>query len=199
MELLELNTATRGDAMRSRRESLRYSQQALAESIGTSRKFIVELEAGKENASLALALKALTALGFDGPTLSAKAMPTTRFQEAFERILSEKDYMNFRCGSWGEYTMASLGSGRALMSTAPKIRDKDYLTALGAITRWLAHKTRTPLPGWARRAKPSSHPVFLAEKLHPVGDRMKELIRAETPPEMAELNVWIRERDLGTV
>ncbi|EMQ97831.1 hypothetical protein [Paeniglutamicibacter gangotriensis] len=43
------------------------------------------------------------------------------------------------------------------------------------------------------------NPLFLAEKLHPVGDRMKELIRRETSPEMAKLNVWIRDRDLGTL
>lgn len=198
MELLELNTATLGGAMRARRESLGYSQQALAESIGTSRKFIVELEAGKENVSLALALRALAALGFDGPTLSAKAIATTRFQEAFETTLSEGDY-EFSLRLLGEYATASLEAGRALMSTAPQIRDKDYMTALGAITRWLAHKTRTPAPGWAQRTKRSIHPVFLAEKLHPVRDRMKELIRRETPPEMAELNVWIRERDLATL
>lgn len=71
------------------------------------------------------------------------------------------------------------------MATAPRIRDKDYMTALGAITRWLAHQTQTPVPGWAQRAKRSMHAVFLAEKLHPVGDRMKELTRREMPPEMA--------------
>lgn len=49
-----MNTAALGGAMRARRESLGYSQQTLAEPIGKSQKFIVELEAVKENASLAL-------------------------------------------------------------------------------------------------------------------------------------------------
>ncbi len=48
-------------------------------------------------------------------------------------------------------------------------------------------------------AKASSQPVFLAEKLHPVSDRMKDLIRRETPTEIAAMNVWIRERDLATI
>lgn len=49
-----MNTAALGGAMRARRESLEYSQQALAESIGKSQKFIVEMKAVKENVSLAL-------------------------------------------------------------------------------------------------------------------------------------------------
>ncbi|MFJ6419282.1 helix-turn-helix domain-containing protein [Paeniglutamicibacter sp. NPDC091659] len=198
MQALELSTFTLGRELRDRRESLGYSQQALAESIGTSRKFIVELEAGKEHVSLALTLRALAALGFEGPALRTAAVPTTRFQKAFETTLSEGDY-EFALRLLGEYATASLEAGRALMATAPKIRDKEYTTALGAITRWLSHKTQTPIPGWAHRIKPSANPVFLAEKLHPVGNRMKELIRRETPPEMAELNVWIRDRDLATL
>ena len=75
----------------------------------------------------------------------------------------------------------------------------DAQTSQTAITRWLSHKTQMPVPGWAQRAKRFIHPVFLAEKLYLVGDRMKGLIRRETPPEMAELNVWIRERDLATL
>lgn len=198
MEVFELSTLTLGRELRDRRESLGYSQQALADSIGTSRKFIVELEAGKEHVSLALTLRALSALGFEGPALSAAAVPTTRYQEAFETTLSEDDY-DFALRLLGEYSTASLEAGRVLMATAPKIRDKEYITALGAITRWLSHKTQTPVPGWAHRIKPSANPVFLAEKIHPVGDRMKELIRRETSPEMAELNVWIRDRDLATL
>jgi transcriptional regulator with XRE-family HTH domain len=198
METLHLDTATLGRELRARRESLGYSQLAVAQCIGTSRKFIVELEAGKDNVSLALTLKALAALGFDGPTLRTEAVPTTRFQEAFENTLSERDY-EFALRLLGEYATASLEAGRALMATAPRIRDKDYATALGAITRWLASKTHTPIPGWAQRIKRSDHPVFLAEKLHPVSDRMKQLTKSDTPPEIGDLNVWIRERDLATI
>lgn len=198
MKLAELNSVTLGRELRSRREYLGYSQHALAECIGTSRKFVVELEAGKENASLALTLKALSALGFDGPKLRTEAISTTRFQDAFETVLSEKDY-EFALRLLGEYAAASMEAGRALMSTPPRISDKDYTSALGATTRWLAHRTNTPVPSWAQRLKPSVDPVFLAEKLHPVGGRMKELIKINTPMEMAEMNVWIRERDLATM
>lgn len=93
---------------------------------------------------------------------------------------------------------ASLIARRALLFRAPRITDPEYLTALGAITRWLSRKTGTPTPRWAHNIRPSAEPVFLSEKLYPVGDRMKNLIRAETPPEMEALNVWIRERDLVT-
>ena len=56
---------------------------------------------------------------------------------------------------------------------------------MGAITRWLAHQAQTPVPGGAQRAKRSVPAVFLAEMLHPVGERLQELIRRETSPEMA--------------
>ncbi|MBP2375570.1 hypothetical protein [Paeniglutamicibacter psychrophenolicus] len=119
------------------------------------------------------------------------------FQHEFERTINAGDH-EFFLRLIGDYASVSLKAGRALMLTAPSITDPQYLTALGAITCWVSRKTGTPSPGWTRSIRPSAEPVFLSEKLYPVGDRMKDLIRTETPPEMAALNVWIRERDLAT-
>lgn len=174
---------------------LGYTQQALADAIGTSRKFIVELEAGKDSASLGLALRALEKLDFDAPGATSEDIQGENFAREFEKTLEAGDY-EFALRLIGEYASASLRARRALMFTAPCVKDTEYLTALGAITRWVARKTGTPVPQWARSIRPSAAPVFLSEKLYPVGDRMKNLIRKETPPEMETLNVWIRERDL---
>ena len=186
-----------GGKIRDRRKLLGYTQQALADAIGASRKFIVELEAGKDNASLGLTLRVMGELGFDAPGTTSKDTQGEGFAQEFEKTLEEGDH-EFALRLIGEYASASIKAQRALIFTAPCIKDPEYLTALGAITRWLSRKTGTPSPGWTRSIRPSRDPVFLSEKLYPVGDRMKDLIRRETPPEMEALNVWIRERDLVT-
>ena len=51
--------------IRSRREALGLSQQAVADAIGVSRKFIVDLERGKKSAEIGLAIRAAAAVGID--------------------------------------------------------------------------------------------------------------------------------------
>jgi DNA-binding XRE family transcriptional regulator len=192
---MDMNAEAIGRTLRDRRKTQGYTQQSLADAIGASRKFIVDLEAGKDGASFGLALKAMRVLGLD---ITANDTATREFAGDFARTIREGDY-HFAIRLLGEYASASLSAGRVLMPLAPTLDDDAYRAALGAVTRWVAAKTRTPVPGWAMRAKESSEPVFLAEKLHPVSDRMKDLIRRETPSEIAAMNVWIRERDLATV
>jgi transcriptional regulator with XRE-family HTH domain len=208
-----------GERIRAARTGQGLSQQALADRCGVSRKFIGELEAGKENASLGLALKVLGYLDVDlhvrdqlhhqapgGPGredhIAQNAKDVGRFEERFtgqfEETLSARDYA-FALRLLGEYAGASLASGRAQMRYAPKIEDQDYLIVLAGISRWVSLRTTTPTPGWASETRASQHPIFPAEKLHPVSERMKDLIRRETPPALAGLNVWIRERDLKRV
>ncbi|MFF1830422.1 helix-turn-helix domain-containing protein [Paenarthrobacter sp. NPDC058040] len=192
---MEMNAEAIGIAIRERRKAQGYTQQALADSIGTSRKFIVELESGKEGASFGLALKAMRTLGFE---INSNNTASREFAGDFARTLREGDY-HYAIRLLGEYTSSSLAAGRALMPTGPSVNDDAYRAALGAVTLWVSAKTGTPAPKWAKNTKASSQPVFLAEKLHPVSERMKDLIRRETPTEIAAMNVWIRERDLATV
>jgi y4mF family transcriptional regulator len=56
---------TLGALIRSRRAALGLSQQAVADAIGVSRKFIVDLERGKPSAEVGLALRAAAAVGID--------------------------------------------------------------------------------------------------------------------------------------
>lgn len=189
-----MSTKAIGHALREQRRARGYTQQTLADSIGTSRKFVVDLEAGKEGASFGLALKAMQILGLG---IAPDNTTAPDFTQDFERALRERDY-HYAMRLLGEYASSSLAAGRALMPTAPSVSDDAYRAVLGAVTRWLSAKTGSPAPKWSINAKASSQPVFLAEKLHPVSDRMKDLIRRETPPEIAAMNVWIRERDLET-
>lgn len=185
-----------GENIRTRRKSLGYTQQALAGAVGTSRKFINELEAGKESASLGLTLRVMRKLGFDEPSTSGSDAQDQHFTRAFEQTINARDY-EYVLRLIPKYASASLKARRALLPAAPRIEDVECLTALGAITRWLSRKTETPEPRWSRAQVPARSPVFLSEKIYPVSDRMKELIRSETPSEMKDLNVWIRERDLA--
>ena len=52
-----------GALIRDRRTALGLDQKALADKIGVSRQWIVEIEKGKPRAEIALALRALDALG----------------------------------------------------------------------------------------------------------------------------------------
>ena len=197
MASTELTAAALGQRVRAARKNRGLIQQELARECGVSRKFIGELEAGKENASLGLTLKVINFLDID---LSAKGQQRHRidFGAQFADTLAARDYP-FALRLLGEYASASITAGRPEMTRAPKIDDAEYLTALAGINRWISRKTGSATPSWAARAKPSRTPIFPAERLHPVGDRMKDLIRKDTPAELAELNVWIRERDLATV
>lgn len=65
-----------GAAIRDRRRALDLSQRELAERVGVSRQWIVEIEGGKSRAQLGLVLRTLEALGVnlamdDGSTASA--------------------------------------------------------------------------------------------------------------------------------
>jgi HTH-type transcriptional regulator/antitoxin HipB len=52
-----------GALIRERRRTLELSQQALAERVGVSRPWVVEMERGKEGAAVGLVLRTLDALG----------------------------------------------------------------------------------------------------------------------------------------
>ena len=52
-----------GALIRERRIALKLDQEALAKAVGTSRKWIVEVEAGKPRAAVGLILRALRSLG----------------------------------------------------------------------------------------------------------------------------------------
>jgi HTH-type transcriptional regulator/antitoxin HipB len=54
-----------GLMIRARRKQLELDQRTLAERIGVSRQWLVEVEKGKPRAELGLVLRALTALGLD--------------------------------------------------------------------------------------------------------------------------------------
>lgn len=197
MTAQQMTASAIGRRVRSARKNRGLSQQELADQSGLSRKFIGELEAGKDGASLGLALKVINHLDID---LRAQGQEQHHidFGEQFENTLAVKDY-TFAIRLLGEFASSSMAAGRAEMKRAPKIDDADYLIALAGITRWISTKTGTHTPRWAARARPSSRPIFPAERLHPIGDRMKDLIRKDTPAELAELNIWIRERDLTAV
>lgn len=192
---MDMSAEAIGHTIREQRKARGYTQQALADSIGASRKFVVDLESGKDGASFGLALKAMAALGLE---ITSNDISSHEFAGDFSRTLREGDY-HYAIRLLGEYANSSLAAGRALMSTAPSFDDDAYRAALAAVTRWVSLKTGSPVPKWAKNAKASPQPVFLAEKLHPVSDRMKDLIRRETPAEISAMNVWIRERDLATV
>ncbi|WP_372700043.1 helix-turn-helix domain-containing protein [Arthrobacter sp. JSM 101049] len=185
-----------GARIRAARRMRGWTQLALAQDAGVSRKFLVDLEAGHAGASLGLTLAVLNSLGMDLFATFPRQVGRD-FGQDFESVLSCGDY-DFALRLLGEYAHEAASQGLPVMMTrAPRIKDQEYRTTLAAITRWAAAKSGAKAPRWARESGPSPQPVFPAEKLHPVGAAMKNLIRRETPAELANMNVWIRERDLS--
>ncbi|MCS3493567.1 y4mF family transcriptional regulator [Arthrobacter sp. JUb119] len=185
------------DKIRTQRGFLGLTQAALANSVGVSRKFIVDLEAGKETVALGLVLRVLKRLGFEEPGLRIINDRGAEIAEDFRQTLEAKNF-EFALRLISEYSTESLEAGRPLLAQSPELEDSQYQVALAAITKWIAGQTNTPVPQWTSDIVRPTEPVFLSEKLYPVGEKMKELIRAETPPALQELNVWIRQRSLGT-
>lgn len=66
-----------GAAIRDQRRRNGLDQQALAEKIGVSRQWIVEVEKGKARAEVGLILRALEALGFSLSLSSSTGTPAT--------------------------------------------------------------------------------------------------------------------------
>ncbi|MGP5163753.1 helix-turn-helix domain-containing protein [Arthrobacter rhombi] len=192
METRGIDAAMVGERIRSARKRRGWTQLELAREAGVSRKFLGDLEAGHPGASLGLTLIVLNKLD-----LNVTAGPHERdFRIDFESTLSRGDY-DFALRLLGEYAQRVVEEGPSMMITrAPRIKDQAYRAALAAITRWAATKVGSCSPRWAKDSKPASSPMFPSEKLHPMSKAMKDLIRRETPRELASMNVWMRERDL---
>lgn len=184
--------------IRTRRGALELTQAELARSVGASRKFIVDLESGKETVATGLVLRVLKRLGFEEPGLRLINDRGTDIAQDLRHSLRAHDY-EFALRLVSEYSTESLEAGYALLDQSPELEESEYQVALAAVTRWIADQTQTAIPQWATDIVRSMEPVFLSEKLYPVGEQMKEIIRAETPLALQELNVWMRERSLRTL
>jgi HTH-type transcriptional regulator/antitoxin HipB len=74
------NAVDLGAAIRDRRRSLKLAQRQLAQRIGVTRQWIIDIEKGKPRAEIGLALRALDALGLHLTLADLKAFlqkPTT--------------------------------------------------------------------------------------------------------------------------
>ena len=67
-----------GALIRERRAALGLDQQTLAKQVGTSRKWVIEVEAGKPGVGLGLVLRTLRVLGIELKTTVAPSRPAQR-------------------------------------------------------------------------------------------------------------------------
>jgi y4mF family transcriptional regulator len=199
-----INTpAAAGAIIRARRTTQGLSQQTLADIAGVSRKFLIDLEAGHDRAELGKTLAVMAALGL---TLAATdPIPRGRdfdparrdYATTFTRLIAERDF-EFAIKMLADYATASLTAGRPLLQRSPRLKDPHWTAALAGITNYTAHRLGQPAPSWTRRIKPLDKAWMPAESYRTIRTPMKELTRTETPPELAALNVFIRERSLAT-
>jgi len=192
-----------GAIIRARRQDRGQSQQSLAEAAGVSRKFLIDLEAGHERAELGKTLAILAALGLlleatDPIPRGSDHDPARRdYAQTFTRLLAERDF-EFAIKMLADYATASLQAGRPLLLRSPRLKDPHWSAALAGITNYIAHRLGQPSPSWTRRIKALDEAWLPAESYRSVREPMKQLTMSETPPELATMNVFIRERSLAT-
>lgn len=195
--------ADAGAIVRARRTARGLSQQTLAETAGVSRKFLIDLEAGHDRAELGKTLAVMAALGL---TLSATDPlprgtdrdPARRdYAKTFTELLAERNY-EFAIKMLADYATASLTAGRPLLQRSPRLKDPHWSAALAGITNYTAHRLGQPAPSWTRRIKPLHDAWMPAQSYRTIRELMKKLTMSETPDELANLNVFIRERSLTT-
>jgi y4mF family transcriptional regulator len=195
--------AAAGAIIRARRTAKGLSQQTLADMAGVSRKFLIDLEAGHDRAELGKTLAVTAALGLslavtDPIPHGSDHDPARRdYAATFTRLIAERDF-EFAIKMLADYANASLTAGTPLLQRSPRLKDPHWSAALAGITNYTAHRLGQPAPSWTRRIKPLDKAWMPAESYRTIRTPMKELTRTETPPELAALNVFIRERSLAT-
>ena len=196
--------AAAGAIIRARRTAKGLSQQTLADMAGVSRKFLIDLEAGHDRAELGKTLAVTAALGLslaatDPIPRGSDFDPARRdYATTFRRLIDERDF-EFAIKMLADYANASLTAGRPLLQRSPRLKDPHWSAALAGITNYTAHRLGQQAPSWTRRIKALDAAWMPAESYRSIRTPMKELTRTETPPELAALNVFVRERSLATV
>ncbi|MDP5225769.1 MULTISPECIES: helix-turn-helix domain-containing protein [Arthrobacter] len=181
-----------GKAIRGARIQAGLSQAELARRAGLSRKFIGELESGKETAELGSALRVSEALGLTlrGPDLTPQAV----LEDAADAVRGEL--------SRGDADFAlriALDTFRSLESMAPSVLRKprstgdprwDSLLAAGAR---IALRNSRAKPRWGSRL---AEAWFPADDLGPVTDAYRRLTIRRTPKELADFNIFLNDKSL---
>jgi y4mF family transcriptional regulator len=195
--------AAAGALIRRQRLNQGWTQQALADTAGVSRKFLIDLESGHERAELGKTMAVLAALGLS--LTAATSLPhgsehdpdRRDYAATFTDLLARKDF-EFAIKMLADYASASLKAGKPLLQRSPRLKDPQWSAALAGITNYTAPRLGQPTPTWTRRIKPLNQPWMPAESYRIVREPMKQLTQSETPRELAAMNVFIRERSLAT-
>jgi hypothetical protein len=117
--------------------------------------------------------------------------------QTFTRLIRDQDF-EFAIKMLANYATASLKAGRPLLQGRPRLDESRWSTALAEMTNYTAPRLDQPSPSWTRRIKPLTEPWLPAESYRTVREPIKKLTIAETPAELAETSVFIRERSLAT-
>lgn len=195
--------AAAGAFIRAHRTARGLSQRTLADMAGVSRKFLIDLEAGHDRAELGKTLAVMAALGLslaatDPIPRDSEYDPARRdYAATFTRLIAERDF-EFAIKMLADYATASLTAGTPLLQRSPRLKDPRWSAALAGITNYTAHRLGQAAPPWTRRIKPLDEAWMPAQSYRTIREPMKKLTMSETPQELADLNVFIRERSLAT-
>lgn len=194
--------ADAGRQVRALRKRSRLTQEQLANKAGVSRKFVAEFEAGHERAEMGKALRLLQAAGYSlRAEPAADCTPAVPLQniidDAAETIRRElgKGDPEFALRILGN-TVTSISRctevGRLRKPPSLGVRNWDKLLAVSI--GYGLRRAGAPMPAWTK-------PARLKDEWFPYDFRIstpeyRDLTKRQTPPELAEAGIFLREKSL---
>ncbi|MGP9782223.1 hypothetical protein CQ010_13580 [Arthrobacter sp. MYb211] len=182
-----------GRAIRGARIQSGLSQQGLANKTGLSRKFIFDLESGKETAELGASLRVADALNirWAAPPLT----PQTILEEAARDIARELSSGD------GEFALRiAMDSLKQLKKLKPERLKKPRPTGSERFDALLAAGARIALEGVSaqkpRWGKKLQDPWFPGDDTRSMSDAFRELTIKRTPKTMADFNIFLKDNSL---
>ncbi|WP_269936716.1 helix-turn-helix domain-containing protein [Arthrobacter sp. HY1533] len=159
-----------GALIRAQRMEQGWTQLALADVAGVSRKFLIDLESGYDNAKICKTIAVLAALELFLST-------TTPIPRGSQRIPESR---------------------AVTLPRNPRLTEPQWSAALAGITNYTANRLDQPAPALTTHIQPLKEAWMPAESYRTGREPMKQLTRSETPHELAAMNILIRERSLTT-
>lgn len=188
-----------GELVRNLRLKRGLTQQQLAERAGVSRKFVTEFEAGHERAELGKSLSLLRAVGAQLQTHETSSPMEDALEETLRAFRTEAgtgapDFA-IRLLAKAIAYVEQIGP-RATVIAKPQNTDSgEWEKLYRAAMRYGFRRTGIEPPAW-------THPSPLQDPWYPAApstDRYAEMTRRQTPPELAEANIFLREKSLSSV
>lgn len=190
---------TAGELVRDRRRQRGLTQQQLAEKAGVSRKFVSEFEAGHDRAELGKAMRVMEAAGLGLQARDEPSQAESLLEEHLAALRTEvsthgsTDFA-LRLLARTVTVVVDLGERASHLQRPRSMPSSEWENLLRASLRYGFRKSGVPAPAWTAPERLDT--PWLPAK--PSSPRYTDLTYKQTPPELAEANIFLREKTLSS-